>query len=137
MIGPEQLAAGQRAETAGDYVAAAAAYTAVTAVADESLAVQAHFCLGRVSWRQGRFDAALKSFENARAIAARSGDVEFCARVDNGIGAVHYARGDYTSARQLDPGLMASVPQGPASHCTSRPTISRSTAPPRSTSARP
>src|SRR5205085_4876264 len=100
MIGPEQLAAGQRAETAGDYVAAAAAYTAVTAVADESLAVQAHFCLGRVSWRQGRFDAALKSFENARAIAARSGDVEFCARVDNGIGAVHYARGDYTSARQ-------------------------------------
>ena len=100
MIGPEQLAAGQRAETAGDYVAASAAYVAVANVPDAPVAMQAHFCLGRVSWRQGRFDAALKSFENARALAVRLEDVDMCARIDNGIGAVHYARGDYVSARR-------------------------------------
>ena len=100
MIGPEQLAAGQRAEQAGDYVAAVAAYRAVVDVPDEHLAAQAHFCLGRVSWRQGRFDAALEGFENARALAERTDDGELCARVDNGIGAVFYARGDYAAARR-------------------------------------
>jgi len=100
MIGPEQLAAGERAETAGDFLAAAAAYRAVTTVADESLAAEAHFRLGRVSWRQGRFTAALAAFEDSRALAARMDDSELVARVDNGIGAVHYALGDYSAARQ-------------------------------------
>ncbi len=100
MIGPEQLAAGQRAENAGDFVAAVAAYRAVVDVPDEHLAAQAHFCLGRVSWRQGRFDAALSAFENARALAERIGNQELAARVDNGVGAVHYARGDYAAARR-------------------------------------
>ena len=100
MIGPEQLAAGERAEAAGDFLAAAAAYRAVTAVADESLAAEAHFRLGRVSWRQGRFTAALAAFEDARALAQRMDEPELVARVDNGIGAVHYALGDYPSARQ-------------------------------------
>jgi len=100
VLGPEQLAAGQRAENAGDYIAAVAAYVAVAAVPDERLAVQAYFCLGRVKWRQGRFDAALKSFEDARALAERLGDIELVARTDNGVGAVHYARGDYAAARR-------------------------------------
>src|SRR5258707_1350113 len=100
VFGPEQLAAGQRAENAGDYIAAVAAYVAVAAVPDERLAVQAYFCLGRVKWRQGRFDAALKSFEDARALAERLGDIELVARTDNGVGAVHYARGDYAAARR-------------------------------------
>jgi tetratricopeptide (TPR) repeat protein len=100
VIGPEQLAAGQRAENAGDYVAAVAAYRAVIDLPDERLAAQAHFCLGRASWRQGRFDAALTSFENARALAIRLGDEELHARVDNGVGAVYYARGDYDAARR-------------------------------------
>jgi tetratricopeptide (TPR) repeat protein len=100
MIGPEQLASGERAELAGDFLAAAAAYRAVTGVPDESLAAEAHFRLGRVCWKQGRFGPALAAFENARAVAERAGDSELIARVDNGIGAVHYALGDYTSARQ-------------------------------------
>jgi tetratricopeptide (TPR) repeat protein len=99
MIGPEQLAAGERAEAAGDFLAAAAAYRAVSALLDESLAMEAHFRLGRVSWRQGRFPAALAAFEDARALASRVGDTELVARVNNGIGAVHYALGDYTAAR--------------------------------------
>ena len=71
MIGPEQLAAGERAEHTGDYVAAVAAYRAVTSVPDEELVAKAYFCLGRVSWRQGRYDAAMAAFENSRALAAR------------------------------------------------------------------
>ena len=99
MIGPEQFAAGERAEAAGDYVAAAAAYRAVTAVTDERLVALAYFSLGRVSWRQSRFDASLAAFENASVLVRRIGDEELLARVENGIGAVHYARGDYPAAR--------------------------------------
>ena len=100
MTGSQQLLAGERAEAAGDYPAAAAAYRAVAAVPDEPLAADAHFRLGRVTWRQGRFDAALAEFEIALTLATRIGDTELWARVENGIGAVHYARGEYASARR-------------------------------------
>ena len=100
MIGPEQLAAGERAEALGDYVSAAAAYRAVVDVPDVHLSARAQFCLGRVNWRQGRFDAALVAFRNSEALAEQSGDTELCARVANGIGAVHYACGDYALARK-------------------------------------
>src|SRR5687768_1140419 len=100
MTGPERLLAGERAEAAGDYLTAAAAYRAVIAIGDETLAAEGHFCLGRVTWRQGRFEAALLEFESALALATRLGDMELWARVENGIGAVHYARGEYASARR-------------------------------------
>jgi tetratricopeptide (TPR) repeat protein len=100
VIGPEQLAAGERAETAGDYLAAAAAYRSVTGVANADLAAEAYFRLGRVTWRQGRFDLALSSFENARALAERAGARALLPRIENGVGAVHYARGDYAAARR-------------------------------------
>ena len=100
MIGPEQLAAGERAETAGDYLAAAAAYRSVTGVASADLAAEAYFRLGRVTWRQGRFDLALASFENARALANQAGARALLSRIENGVGAVHYARGDYAAARR-------------------------------------
>ena len=100
MIGPEQLAAGERAEAAGDYLAAAAAYRSVTSIANADLAAEAYFRLGRVTWRQGRFDLALSSFENARALAERVGARALLSRIENGVGAVHYARGDYAAARR-------------------------------------
>lgn len=100
MLGPEQLAAGERAEVEGDYVAAVAAYRAITAVSDEKLVAKAYFCLGRVSWRQGRYEAALAAFENARALAIRIGDDELHARIDNGIGVVFQSRGDHVGARR-------------------------------------
>jgi tetratricopeptide (TPR) repeat protein len=100
VIGPEQLAAGERAEMAGDYIAAVAAYRAVVDVPDERVAAQAYFCLGRVSWRRSRFDASLEAFESALVLARRLGDEELQARVENGIGAVHYARGDHAAARR-------------------------------------
>lgn len=100
MIGPEQLAAGERAELAGDYLAAGAAYRAVAALPDEALAADAHFHLGRLAWRQGRLDAAAEAFESARVLAERADDTELHARVENGIGAVQYARGDFAAARR-------------------------------------
>ncbi|MDQ2667409.1 MAG: tetratricopeptide repeat protein [Gemmatimonadota bacterium] len=100
MIGPEQLAAGLRAETAGDYVAAAAAFRAILDAPDMSVAAQAQFSLGRVCWRQGRYEAALGAFESARALAERTGDDELRAQVSNGVGAVYYARHEYAAARE-------------------------------------
>lgn len=100
MIGPEQLAAGERAEAAGDFLSAAAAYRSVADSTDEHLAAEARFLLGRVTWRQGRFDAALLEFERALALSARAADMELWARVENGIGAVHYARGEFAAARR-------------------------------------
>jgi tetratricopeptide (TPR) repeat protein len=100
MTGPELLAAGERAETAGDYLAAAAAYRRVAEQPDVVLAAEAWFCLGRVSWRQVRFDAAVSAFESARALASQENAEALHARVQNGMGAVHYARGDFAAARQ-------------------------------------
>lgn len=100
MSGPERLAAGDRAEVAGDYLTAAAAYRAVADHPDAALAAEAHFCLGRVTWRQGRFETALLEFESALALAGRAGATELWARIENGIGAVHYARGEYAAARR-------------------------------------
>jgi tetratricopeptide (TPR) repeat protein len=96
----EMLTAGQIAETEGDYVAAATAYRAMLVSPDGHIAAEAHFLLGRVSWRQGRLDAAIAAYENARASAERLGDNELRARVQNGLGAVHYAAGDFASARR-------------------------------------
>lgn len=100
MISSEQLTAGQRAEAEGDYVAAAAAYRAIIAAPDQHAAAEAYFLLGRVSWRQGRLDAALSAYESARASAERLGDSELHAQVENGLGALHYARGDYVAAQR-------------------------------------
>lgn len=100
MSGPERLAIGERAEVAGDYLSAAAAYRAVADHPDATLAAEARFCLGRVTWRQGRFDTALLEFESALALAGRAGATELWARIENGIGAVHYARGEYAAARR-------------------------------------
>lgn len=95
----EQLTAGQFAEAEGDYVAAAAAYRTMLGSTDGHIAAEAHFLLGRVSWRQGRLGAALTAFESARKSAERLGDTELNARVLNGLGAVYFARGDYVAAR--------------------------------------
>lgn len=91
---------GERAELSGDYPAAAASYRALTLDPDAGTAAEAFFRLGRVSWRQSRFDAALTAFDSARELAVRIGSAELQARVANGIGAVHYARGDYAAARR-------------------------------------
>ncbi|HKG91744.1 MAG TPA: tetratricopeptide repeat protein [Gemmatimonadaceae bacterium] len=108
----ELLAAGEAAESTGDFAGAADAYArahiAVLGIkpADasaEAAATAAHaetrFRMGRVAWRQGRFDVALAHYDAARAIAQGLEDVELLARIENGVGAVHYSRGAYAQAR--------------------------------------
>lgn len=91
---------GEDAEQAGDLAAATTAYRAAADSDDSGTVAQALFRLGRVAWRQGRYDTAVESLERALALALQSGDTELRARVENGIGAVHYARGAYGEARK-------------------------------------
>lgn len=93
------LARGEDAERRGDLVAAATAYTAAVASSEMRVVAAATFRLGRVSWRQGRFDDALRHYERARALAIPLGDDELVANVENGIGALHCERGAYVQAR--------------------------------------
>src|SRR5215510_7238782 len=101
MSGRTEILAGAQAESAGDFVGAAAAYRAAieNAVDDESLVGDAHFHLGRVAWRQGQLDTAKDHFEVARSTALRISDDEARARAENGLGLVHYGRGEYVQAR--------------------------------------
>lgn len=96
----ERIAAAERAELAGDYLAAEAGFRHVADSTHSLLSAEAQFHLGRVWWRQGRFAAALQAFGAARDAGSRAAEPELEARAANGIGAVHYARGDYMLARQ-------------------------------------
>ncbi len=93
------LADGEAAEARGDYVQAAAAYTRVAESGDPATAAEGLFRLGRVSWRQGRYDDALAWYERARSAAREGAAPDLEARAENGIGAVHYSRGEYAQAR--------------------------------------
>jgi tetratricopeptide (TPR) repeat protein len=95
----EALAQGEKAERRGDLVAAANAYSEATASSDVRVVAAATFRLGRVAWRQGRFDDALALYERARGIAAQVGDDDLLANAENGIGALHCERGAYVQAR--------------------------------------
>jgi tetratricopeptide (TPR) repeat protein len=99
MSGREAITVGEAAELAGNFLDASGAYAAALADADESVVADAEFHLGRVSWRQGRYDDAVSHYEAARQIAMRLNDDELRARVENGIGVVHHARGAYAQAR--------------------------------------
>ena len=93
------LTHGEDAERRGDLVAAANAYTAAAASADMRVVAAATFRLGRVSWRQGRFDDAMHHYERARSLASLLSDDELVANVENGVGALHCERGAYVQAR--------------------------------------
>jgi tetratricopeptide (TPR) repeat protein len=92
------IRAGEVLELRGDMLEAAASYAALN---DPSPAVvgDARFHLGRVHFRQSKYAEAAAEFEQARAIALQHEILELRARVENGLGAVHYARGEYTRAK--------------------------------------
>ena len=95
----ELLRHGEVAEQSGDLIAAIAAYEGAAEDDDARVRAQACFRLGRVSWRQARYDAAIEAFRRARVLATQLADEELRARTENGVGAVHYARGEYAKAR--------------------------------------
>lgn len=99
MSGRDEIVAGAKAETAGDFVSAVAAYQAALEDGDDAIVGDARFHLGRVAWRQGQFDIAKAQFESARAVALRTNDTEARARAENGLGLVHYSAGEYVQSR--------------------------------------
>ncbi|MDE3151311.1 MAG: tetratricopeptide repeat protein [Gemmatimonadota bacterium] len=93
------LAGGEAAEQRGDYVQAAAAYAHAAEDPDPAVAAEALYRLGRVEWRQGRYERAVQWYEKTRMAARAGGRRDLEARAENGIGAVHYSRGEYAQAR--------------------------------------
>ena len=95
----QTLAAGEASEIRGDLGVALAFYERALASSDPRVVAEAHFRVGRVAWRQGRFDDALTEYGQAATLARTLAIEGLQARVENGIGAVHYARGAYAQAR--------------------------------------
>ena len=87
------------AEEAGDFVGAAAAFGSLVDDPDARAAATARFHLARVVWKQGRLDEALALCEQTRAAAIRLADDDLRAQVENAIGVLHVARGEYAQAR--------------------------------------
>lgn len=95
----DSIRAGVEREQEGDLLEATAAYQTALDDPDPSVIADANYHLGRIAWRQGRHDVAIERYELARSLAARAGNVGLRAVVENGIGAVHYAREAYAQAR--------------------------------------
>ena len=93
------LEAGESSEVRGDLGVALAFYERALADPDPAIVAEAHFRVGRIAWRQGRFDSALAEYASAAAMARTLGLHALSARIENGTGAVHYARGAYAQAR--------------------------------------
>lgn len=101
---------GQAAEEAGDYDGAVGAFSALLEHPDARAVASAHLHLGRVAWKQGRLDEAVRSLDEARARAIRLGDTALRAQVENAVGVLCVARGElaqaraaYTVAQELTP----------------------------------
>ena len=95
----QALQAGQSSEIRGDLGVALAFYERALESPEPRVVAEAHFRVGRVAWRQGRFDDALAEYAKAATLARSLALENLVARVENGVGAVHYARGAYAQAR--------------------------------------
>ncbi len=104
------LAQGGDAELRGDLVDALAAYATAVSDPDPQVVAEATFRLGRVAWRQARYDDALHYYARAAALAAQIGDADVRASAANGMGAVYCERGDYTVARATYRGALELAP---------------------------
>jgi tetratricopeptide (TPR) repeat protein len=99
MAGRDAIGSGEALELRGDYTEASAAYASALNDGDRAVVADARFHLGRVHWRRSRYDEAVREYEAARTIALELGLAELRARIENGLGVVHHARGEYEDAR--------------------------------------
>lgn len=99
MVASDAIAKGEASELAGEYLDASAAYESALGDDDPLVVADAHFHIGRVRWRQSRYDDAVAHYEKARATAVELGADELRARIENGLGVVHHARGELAQAR--------------------------------------
>jgi tetratricopeptide (TPR) repeat protein len=99
MAGRDAISSGESLELRGDYAQASAAYSSALDDSDRAVVADAHFHLGRVHWRRSRYEDALREYDSARIIVVELGLAELQARIENGMGVVHHARGEYADAR--------------------------------------
>ena len=95
----DAIEAGLLAEDAGDFVGAVAAYSSLTDHPDPRTVAEVKAHLARVAFKQNQLDASLGLCEEVRSYALRVGDRDLRARIENSIGAIHAARGEYTQAK--------------------------------------
>lgn len=99
MSGTDALRAGESFELAGDFLDAAATYGSALNDADPIVVAEARFRLGRVAWKQGRFDEAIAHFGTARQLSVAHGSAFVRALVENGLGVIHQEKGELEQAR--------------------------------------
>ena len=99
MVADEAFRAGQSAEDAGDLVAAAAAFESFLDDPDPLVGATARFHLARVVWKRGQLDNSLRLCEEARATAIKLHHRDLRAKVENAVGVLRVARGEYEQAR--------------------------------------
>jgi tetratricopeptide (TPR) repeat protein len=99
MAGRDAIGSGEALELRGEFAEASAAYASALDDADRAVVADAHFHLGRIHWRRSRYDDAVREYDTARSIAVELGLAELRARIENGLGVVHHARGEYSDAR--------------------------------------
>ncbi|HEX7939719.1 MAG TPA: tetratricopeptide repeat protein, partial [Gemmatimonadaceae bacterium] len=99
MVENEAFRVGQSAEEAGDLVGAAAAFESCLDDQDALVAATARLHLGRVVWKRGQLDAALRLCEEARATAVKLQHRELRSKVENAIGVLRVSRGEFEQAR--------------------------------------
>jgi tetratricopeptide (TPR) repeat protein len=99
------IEAGEAARLRGDYLEARSAFETALEDPDPLVVGAAHALLGKLAWHEGAYEAAAASFDRARTLAIRLDAAELRARAEIGLGGVHFARGEYDSARQFYQGV--------------------------------
>lgn len=99
MTADELFRDGMALEDAGDFIGAETLFRSLLGHTDPAVAGTARFHLGRVTWKQGRLDEALALCDEARTTAVRIGDNMLRAQVENAVGVLHVARGEYEQAQ--------------------------------------
>lgn len=99
MNATDAIRTGEASEAAGNFLDASAAYRSALGSPEPVVVADAYFHLGRVAWKQSRLDEAMEEYGRARALAIQIGSDELRARIENGMGVVHYTRGELEQAR--------------------------------------
>ncbi len=95
----QAVRAALEAEESGDLVGSAALLEPLLEHDDPRRAAEARLHLGRVMWRQGRLDEALRLCREVSAQALRIGADDLRAQADNAMGVLHTTRGEYVQAK--------------------------------------
>lgn len=99
MTGRDVIVSGESLELAGKFLEAAAVYESALADVDAAVVADARFHVGRLHWKQSKFDEAMREYDVARGLAVKHDLRELRARIENGQGVIHQVRGELSQAK--------------------------------------